>query len=373
MFCFKEIYSAYLKCRKRKRNTYNALKFEQNLIENICNLETLLNSRAYTPMRSICFLTTSPKLREVFAANFADRVIHHVVVPILEQIYEPRFIYDSYSNRANKGIHNATQRAKKFSRGSNYYLQLDIRNFFYTIDKNILYNKLITTIKNNYHKVKNTSITLDEILWLIKIIIYQDVTKDVIIKGDKRAFENIPPHKTLFGTPKHLGLPIGNLTSQFFANVYMNDFDNYIKRVLKCKRYIRYVDDFVLFEDSRDKLLQHYDDIVNYLRYELKLSLRDRYIIKQNHQGLDFLGYIIRPHYTLTRRRVVKNFKYKKARFLNNYENSNISSDKSKVKKYLEIKASFLGHIKHSNSNNLKKKVYDIDDTKYIKNIFEKG
>ena len=123
MFTFKEIYSAYLRCRKGKRNTHNALKFEINLSENICNLETSLNSRTYTPKRSVCFLTTSPKLREVFAADFSDRVVHHLITPVLEQIYEPKFIHDSYSCRVGKGIHNAQKRALHFSKSSNFYLQ----------------------------------------------------------------------------------------------------------------------------------------------------------------------------------------------------------------------------------------------------------
>ena len=102
MFTFKEIYKAYIECRRRKRNTINALHYEANLIDNLCNLETLLNQGAYKPKRSVCFLTTSPKLREVFAADFSDRVVHHIVVPVLEQIYEPSFIYDSYSNRKKR-------------------------------------------------------------------------------------------------------------------------------------------------------------------------------------------------------------------------------------------------------------------------------
>ena len=116
MFNFKEIYEAYLQCRKRKRNTINTLHYEANLIENLCNLETLLNKGAYKPKRSVCFLTTSPKLREVFAADFSDRVVHHIVVPILEQLWEPCFIHDSYSNRKNRGIHHASKRAEHFKR-----------------------------------------------------------------------------------------------------------------------------------------------------------------------------------------------------------------------------------------------------------------
>ncbi|MCK4441165.1 MAG: RNA-directed DNA polymerase, partial [Sulfurovaceae bacterium] len=265
MFSFREIYDAYLRCRRRKRNTINALAFESNLIENICDLETSLNRGEYLPKRSVCFLTSSPKLREVFTADFSDRVVHHVVVPLLEQIYEPKFIHDSYSNRKGKGIHSAKERAEYFMRGSKYYLQLDVRNFFYSIDKNILFSKLKSEIINNYHqKVGDTKIEMHEMLRLIYVITFQDVTKNVIIKGDKKIFKNIPPHKTLFSIPKDKGLPIGNLTSQFFANVYMNDFDNFVKRKLKCKRYLRYVDDFVLFGETKEELLNHYKSIVEY-------------------------------------------------------------------------------------------------------------
>ncbi len=243
MYSFQELYKAYIKCRKRKRNTINALYFEYNSIENLKNLETSLNAKTYTPKRSVCFLTSSPKLREVFAAT----------------------------------------------------------------------------------------------------------------------------HKTLFKIAKDKGLPIGNLTSQFFANVYMNDFDNYVKRVLKCRYYLRYVDDFVVFANTKEELLCYYKYIKSYLIQNLKLNLRDKYILKQNNQGLDFLGYILRPYYTLSRKRVVNNYKYKKAKFLEYYEKNQGKIEKDDIDKFLSVQASFLGHIKHSNSYNLKKQIGEIDEKKYIK------
>jgi hypothetical protein len=372
MFTFEEVYKAYKKCIRLKRNTINALKFEQNLLENLCNIETSLNNKTYTFNRCVCFITSSPKLREVFAADFKDRVIHHILVPVLEQIFEPKFIYDSYSNRKNKGIHNATKRALYFSRASNYFLQLDIRNFFYTINKDILYNKLEYTIKKDFYKVENTQITLDEVLYLCKKIIYHDVSINASLKCDKKILNKLPSHKTLFKIDKSLGLPIGNLTSQFFANVYMNDFDNFIKRTLKCKRYIRYVDDFVIFDNSKEKLMDIYHKIVQYLELELNLKLRDNYILKSNHDGLDFLGYIIRPHYILTRKRVVNNFKYKKAKFLRYYENKKGDVNLEEIKAFLSVQASFYGHTKHSNSYNLNKKLGEIDEQKYIKLVCSK-
>ena len=363
MFNFKEIYEAYLNCRKRKRNTVNALYYEANLIENLCNLETSLNQGTYTPKRSVCFLTTSPKLREVFAADFSDRVVHHIVVPILEQLWEPCFIHDSYSNRKNRGIHAAKQRAEHFMRGSKYYLQLDVKSFFYSINKEILFTKLKTKILNGYAKVKGTNIEMHEMLTVLHRIVWQDVTKDVVLKGNKKIFEHIPRHKTLFKIAKHKGLPIGNLTSQFFANVYMNDFDNFVKRKLKVKRYLRYVDDFVLFADSKEELMKQYEQIVEYLDKELELNLREKLILRENKEGLDFLGYIIRPHYTLVRRRVVHNYKYKKAQYLDRYEALKGHMNLVEIKAFLSVQASFAGHTKHANSYNLNQRIGALHET----------
>ena len=363
MFTFKIIYEAYRNCRKNKRNTINALQFEMSLVDNLCSLETSLNNQTYLPSRSVCFLTSSPKLREVFAADFRDRVVHHIMTPLLEQIYEPKFIHDSYSNRRGKGIHAASKRARQFMGGSRYYLQLDIKSFFYSIDKQILFEKLRAEIISNYAKVKNTTVQMHELLRLVYVTIFQDVTKNVIIKGDKKAFDNVPAHKTLFKVPKTKGLPIGNLTSQFFANVYMNDFDNFVKRTLKVKRYLRYVDDFVLFGDTKEELLRQYDKIVNYLKEHLGLYLRDRYILRDNKAGLDFLGYIIRPYYVLVRKRVVNNYKHKKARYLTEYENQKGNMSLVEIKEFLSVQASFVGHIKHANSYSLNQKIGVLNET----------
>ncbi len=159
-----------------------------------------------------------------------------------------------------------------------------------------------------------------------------------------------------------IGLPIGNLTSQFFANVYMDDFDNFVKRKLKVKRYLRYVDDFVLFANSKEELMEHYAQMVKYLEDELELRLRDKYILRENKEGLDFLGYVIRPYYTLVRRRVVHNYKYKKAQYLDRYEALEGTMKLAEIKQFLSVQASFVGHIKHANSYKLLKKVGYIDE-----------
>ena len=366
MFSFENIYKAYKVCLKNKRTTLNALHYEVNYIENLINLEYELKNRTYAPDKSICFLAHSPKLREIFAADFKDRIVHHLLVNKLEEFYEKKFIYDVYNNRKNKGIHTAVKRAGHFMRSvgyDGYFLQLDIKGFFYSLDKNILFKQLFYDVNKSNLEYKK------EILYLANKIIYHNSTKNYIFKGDKKELYKLPSHKTLFKLPAHLGLPIGNLTSQFFANVYMNKFDHFVKRELKIKHYIRYVDDFVLFHHSKEVLLEVKKHIQNYLYDKLKLKLRDDWKLKKVQNGLDFLGYIIRPNYTLVRKRVVNNFKYKKARYLTKYESLQGKMKLEEIKRFLSVQASFLGHCKYANSYNLRKKVGKTDEEKYIKLI----
>ena len=359
MFSFQNIYNAYQKCKKNKTNTVSVLQFEQNLLENIWQLGNDLQSRRYKIGRSICFLTHSPKLREVFAADFRDRIVHHILVDEIEEFYERKFIYDTYNNRKKKGIHQAKLRASKFMRSypNGYYLQLDIKGFFYNIDKDILYNIIYSDISTS--NLANR----DNILWLAHTIIYHNPTKNYIFQGDKRALKALPPHKSLFKIHPSKGLPIGNLTSQFFANIYMNRFDHYIKRELKARYYLRYVDDFVIFNRYKEVLKRCKESIEWYLSYNLSLLLREDSRLRKNRDGLDFLGYIIRPNYTLVRRRVVSNYKYKKAKFLDSYEAQKGKMTLAEIKYFLSVQASFASHIKHADSFNLYNKVGKIDET----------
>ncbi len=356
IFNFSNIYTTYKSCRKNKRNTINQLEFEVDLLQNLWNLQSDLSTNKYKIGKSLCFLTTSPKLREVFASNFRDRVVHHIVVQHLDSLYEKKFISDLYNNRKNKGTHLAVLKAQKYMQDSQYFLQLDIKGFFYNLDKNILFKQLFKDIYNSDLLYKQ------KILNLCNKIIYHKPYKNYIFKGDESKLKLLPSHKTLFKIPPHLGLPIGNLTSQFFANVYLNSFDNFIKRVLKVKKYIRYVDDFVLFSKSRTELVNIKKEIEVFLYNNLGLRLREDSKLKKHKEGLDFLGYIIRPRYILVRRRVVNNYKYKKAIYLKEYEKSLGKMPLKNIKNFLSVQASFRSHLKHANSFRLNKKVGDIDE-----------
>ena len=158
VFGFESVYRAYKACRKNKTNKINTLKFESNLIENLWNLSDELKTKRYKVGKSLCFLTHSPKLREIFAAEFRDRIVHYILTARLEKFYEPKFIYDLYSNRKDKGIHKASRRAKFFmnKQDNKYYLQLDIKGFFYALDKNILFKQIFDDL--SYSNIQNKKV-----------------------------------------------------------------------------------------------------------------------------------------------------------------------------------------------------------------------
>lgn len=345
IFSFKNIYQAYLDCRKNKRNTFNALKFEINAEENLCKLEQELKNRTYHPSRSLLFAAKKPKLREIFAADFRDRIVHHLLVNSLEEIYEPIFIHDSYASRDDKGTHKADSRLQSFLRKITangrvraYYLQLDIKDFFTSIDKELLF----TIIRRK--------VTNPEVLWLTEKIIFWDCTKSYIPRGSQQLLSNIPDNKTLFGKDNRRGLPIGNLTSQFFANIYLNELDQFVKHTLKAHYFLRYVDDFVILSPDASQLRVWQAQIEEFLQSKLKLRLHPkRRKLLPISNGIDFLGYIIRPGYILVRRRVVNNLKEK----IRQFKQARVKD----FRKFHDSIESYLGHFKHASSYRLTNKL----------------
>ena len=301
LFSFENLHRQYLICRRNKRNTLNALRFEARQEQNLLDLQAALIDRTYVPSRSVCFFVQKPKLREIFAADFRDRVVHHVLVDYLERIWEPIFIHDSYACRKGKGVHAGVERLTRFIRqitrnGSRpaWYLQLDVHNYFMSIDKRILFDLLAPNIAD------------DDALWLTKVLVFHDCTENFVIKGDAGLLEKMPPHKTLFHAPPGKGLPIGNLNSQFFANVYLNELDQFVKHRLKCRHYLRYCDDFVLLAESPEQLMAWREQIARWLHERLRLQLNPkRQRLRPVSDGVDWLGYIVRGDYRLVRRRVV--------------------------------------------------------------------
>jgi len=363
LFSFENVFNSYTNCRKSKRGTINALKFEENLEANLRELYSALNNKTYEPGRSVCFTVLNPKPREIFAADFKDRIVHHVIVSALEKIYESIFSEDSFACRKQKGTHKAVRHLQRNMRkvtGSNcgrkraYYLQLDIRNFFMSIDKSVLFSLIETKVSN--YTSWNEEFKQD-LLWITKKVIFHDPTINFVQKSSKKVSELVPQHKSLINVEKGKGLPIGNHTSQFFANVYLNELDQFAKKELNCKHYVRYVDDFILLSKSKEELLNWFWKIKEFLETHLLLNLKNEVKLLPITNGIDFLGYITKPWSIFIRKRVIANFK-KRLSITNKelIENKIFFFEKNspEEKTFRSSFSSYLGHFKHANNFKLK-------------------
>ena len=290
-FTLADLFKAYFDCRKNKRNKKCALKFEINLEQNLLDLYKEIKSGRYRIGRCICFVVTEPKPREVWAANFRDRIVHHLIYNFVSERFYKRFIQDTYSCIPERGTFAAAKRLQYFTRSATknytkkmYYLKADLSNFFVSINKDILFELVKKHVDEEW------------LLSLIKQVIYNDPTKNVYVKSSRKKFELIPKYKSLFNADKSHGLPIGNLTSQFFSNVYLNMLDQYVKRELKCKYYVRYVDDFVILGESTKELNENFEKIREYIAQNLHIELHPRKkLINKAENGIDFVGFIIKP------------------------------------------------------------------------------
>jgi hypothetical protein len=293
-----ELLCAYYDCRKRKRNTANALKFETSLERNIMELYRELVDGSYQPGTSICFVVTRPKPREVWAADFRDRIVHHLLYNRIADRFHRSFIADSCACIPGRGTlygakrleHKIRSITQNWTRRA-YYLKLDMANFFVSIDKNILRDLLSRKINEPWT------------MRLVDTILFHDPRENVRIKAAPDLLALIPPHKSLFNQPPHLGLPIGNLSSQFFANVYLDVLDQHIKHRIGARHYIRYVDDMVLLHDSPTWLNAASAEIGRFVSEYLGLALNPRKTILQPiERGVDFVGQIIKPWRRVLRR-----------------------------------------------------------------------
>ena len=257
------------------------MEFEFNLEENIFNLRRELKSKTYKHGNYYGFYITDPKIRHIHKAAVKDRIVHHAIYSVMNSIFEPTFIYDSYSCRKGKGTHKGIYRLDKFLRKvsknnfkSCFIMKCDIRKFFESVSHDVLISIIEKRIKD------------ENAIWLVKKIV-----------------QSFSP-----------GLPIGNLTSQMFANIYLNELDQFVKQKLEIPFYYRYTDDFVIINESKEKLKKWLLEVRNFLFEKLKMELHpNKVILRKYHQGIDYLGYIQFPHHRLlrtkTKRRIIKKVK----------------------------------------------------------------
>ena len=294
---------AYHDCRRNKRGSASALAFEYALERNIMQLHTELNAGTWQPGPSICFVVTHPKPREVWAASFPDRIVHHLLYNHVGARIERSFIADSCACIPGRGTLYAAERLERKARSitQNWrrparYLQCDLANFFVSIDKHVLAAQLCRAIPEQPWQA------------LALQILWHDPRENYHLRSPARLLNRVPQHKRLTAQPAHLGLPIGNLRSQFFANVYLNALDQFIKHRLRARHYIRYVDDFVLLHESAQQLNTWHDQIEAFLAEQLHARLNPSKTTRQPvERGIDFVGQVIKPHHRITRRRTAAN------------------------------------------------------------------
>lgn len=328
-FLLKLLYSAYLEARKHKRHTHSQMIFESNLFENLVQLRDDILNGEYIISPSIYFIQMNPIQREVFAWNFRDRIVHHLIYDIISPYWEKKFIYDSYSCRKWKGTDMGIARIQKFMRScSNNYkeewriFKWDIQWYFMSINKDILREKNKTAIENwstlSFSWDNNdTKIPRFLIAWefpyclkiIIHDIIYNDPTKYGIFKWCESDYNWLPKTKSLFFTEDNCWLPIWNLTSQLFSNIYLNDFDHFIKDELKLKYYWRYVDDFVIIHQDKEYIKSIIPLIQDFLSKKLRLTLHPKKIyIQPISHWVQFLWAFIKPYRHYRSKRSISNF-----------------------------------------------------------------
>ena len=318
LISIEDLFQAWSEFRKGKTKRFDVQTFERNLEDNLFSLHKSLKNKSYRHGNYHSFYVNDPRQRHIHKASVADRVVHHLLYTFLYRLFDNTFIYDSYSCRENKGTHKGVKRLEVFARkvSKNYTsdcwaLKCDIKKFFASVDHKTLFQLLEKIIKDK------------DSLWLLKQII-DSFCSD---RGEGK------------------GVPLGNLTSQVFANIYMNELDQFVKHKLKAKFYIRYADDFLFLSKNKEFLHEYIDKVKQFLTSTLKLELHPNKInIRRLDNGIDFLGYIVLPHYILprtkTKRRIFKKLKEKVGS-----ENFNQSLQ------------SYLGYLKHANAYKLTSKL----------------
>jgi retron-type reverse transcriptase len=307
-----ELFEAYIECRRHKRNTANARAFELDYESNLVTLLAEINSGSWRPGRSVTFVVDKPVKREIFAADFRDRVVHHLLIRKINPLLERDFIFDSYACRAGKGSHLGIARLGRFMRRCSangtqdpWVLKLDIQGFFMSIDRQLLAERLTTFLSRCYDAPDR-----ELVINLARTIALHDPTRHCLRRCPRSAWHGLPPDKSLFHTPAGHGLPIGNLTSQVFANFYLNSLDHFIKHSLGMRHYGRYVDDFVIVHHDRAVLAALVPRIRTFLQTDLGLTLHPRKLYLQPcRHGVPFLGMVVYPGHVAAGDRVKANFK----------------------------------------------------------------
>ena len=316
------LWQAHRQAALGKRRGYSAAAFAFHLADNLIELQHDLRSGAYRPGAYHHFVIHEPKRRKISAAPFRDRVVHHALCNLIEPVFEARFIEDSYANRLGKGTHRAIARLQDFAQRYHYVLRADIVEHFASLDHAVLKQALYPVIRD-----RDVCDLCDGIIASGEGVL-ADAYTPVYFAGDD-----------LFAIARPRGLPIGNLTSQFWSNVYMNPFDWFVKRELGCPAYLRYVDDIALFSNDKRQLWVWRSAIIEHLA-QLRLTIHEAEAqVTPVTQGIPWLGFVVYPTHRLLKRRNAVRFTRRLAQRLDDYAAGRIS--------FAELDASVQGWVNH--------------------------
>ena len=331
---WKNLVLAAKNAQKGKRYRSYVTRFNLQLESELLSLQSQLKDKTYQPGSYWSFMIYDPKERMISAAPYRDRVIHHALCNITAPIFERTFIYDSYANRMGKGMHAGILRYQQYAQKYPYVLKCDIRKFFPSIDHEIMKKEI------------RWKIACKDTLWLIDRIIDNSNIQEphfAYFQGD----DLFTPHE------RRRGLPIGNLTSQWWGNVYLNRFDHFVKEELQVPGYIRYVDDFVCFAPDKSRLHEIRHQVAEYLAGLRLLLHPDKTQIYKVSAGIPFLGFQVFPHYRTVQKTRVKRYRRFLRKKLTMRKNGDLAPDA------LETGLnSWLGHIRFGQHQRLENQIF---------------
>lgn len=355
----RELAWAFREARKNKLKTFNEHQYEVNWMENVAKLTDAIMERTYKPSGSVSFIIYDPMVREIFAAPFIDRVVHHFLYEICGGWWDRHFIYDSYSCRDDKGTLLGILRVQKMMRRASenltkdaYVVKLDIKGYFMSLPRKELYEEVKWGLDQQFGADLDQKGVYDLYklcIYLWRMVLLDDPVQKSYRRGPLRNWNDLPPEKSLYTRDPGLGIVIGNLTSQLVSNIYLNRLDRYIKYDLGYQYYGRYVDDFVIIvpADKYAQLLKDIKKIEKFLRVELRMVLhkKKRYV-QHVKKGVNFLGARVYPYCIYPSNRVQSKFREELRKYLKYGQNQ-------------EKLTSYMGLIRHMDAGKFVKREFD--------------
>lgn len=368
MVTYEGLLEAYYDCRVHKSRTNNCIKFTLDMEGNLYDLMVAINNRTYQPRRSICFVVSRPKYREVFAADFADRIIHHYVKIRLEPIIEAEFNNRTFNCRVGKGTAAGVAQlnqdiidcSENYTKDC-YVATVDIKSFFMSIPKKLVEDLVIDMIERKYEGDDK-----EDIIFLCHVILSHCPETNCIKQSSEHMWDFLPASKSLFTNGEGLGMPIGNLPSQMFANYLLNSVDWAIENECGIKYHGRYVDDIYLVDESKEKILKAIPIIRQKLQEKGLTLSSNKFYMQHYSKGIDFTGAIVKPGRIYPLNRCVTSFKHSILRL-------NKCQTKAQVIKALYSVNSYMGLMRQFNTYAIRYNILSLIDPRLFKWVYIKG